>query len=162
MEIPIHSHLDSHTVIATNFCTWHDSCASSSLQVILLYLITTRPHSIPCPIVTIFVYSTSVVKFLIVQTSSLEIPPMFDSHWHNMWHYLDVIMRAMASQITGILCICSTLDSGTDQRKHQSTTSLAFARGIHRWPVDSPHKGSVTQKTFPSDDVIMSISEEMG
>ena len=42
-----------------------------------------------------------------------------------------------------------------DQRKHQSSASLAFVRGIHRWPVNSPHKGPVTQKMFPFDDVIM-------
>ena len=41
------------------------------------------------------------------------------------------------------------------QRKQQSSASLAFARGIHRSPVDSPHKGPVTQKMFPFDDVIM-------
>ena len=44
---------------------------------------------------------------------------------------------------------------GTDQRKHQSSTSLAFVRGSHRWPVDSPHKWPVTRKMFPFDDVIM-------
>ena len=44
---------------------------------------------------------------------------------------------------------------GTDQRKHQSSTSLAFVRGIHQWPVNSPHKGPVTLKMFPFDDVIM-------
>ena len=27
--------------------------------------------------------------------------------------------------------------------------------GIHRWPVNSPHKGTVTRKMFPFDDVIM-------
>ena len=27
---------------------------------------------------------------------------------------------------------------------------------IHRWPVDSPHKGPVTRSTFPLDDVIIS------
>ena len=45
--------------------------------------------------------------------------------------------------------------SGTDQRKHQSSASLAFVREIHRWPVISPHKGPVTRKMFPFDDVIM-------
>ena len=39
--------------------------------------------------------------------------------------------------------------------KHQSSASLAFVRGIHRWPVNSPHKGSVTRKKFPLDEVIM-------
>ena len=40
-------------------------------------------------------------------------------------------------------------------KKHQSSASLAFVRGIHRWPVNSPHKGSVTLKIFPFDDVVM-------
>ena len=42
-----------------------------------------------------------------------------------------------------------------DQRKHQSSASLAFVRGIHRWPVNSPHKWPVTRKMFPFDDVIV-------
>ena len=40
-------------------------------------------------------------------------------------------------------------------RKYQSSASLAFVRGIHRWPVNSPHKWPVTRKMFPFDDVIM-------
>ena len=44
---------------------------------------------------------------------------------------------------------------GADQRNHQSSASLAFVKGIHRWPVDSPHKGPVTRKMFPFNDVIM-------
>ena len=45
----------------------------------------------------------------------------------------------------------------TDQRKHQSPASLAFVRGIHRWPVNIPtNKVPVTRKKFPFDDVIMS------
>ena len=44
---------------------------------------------------------------------------------------------------------------GADQRKHHSFASLAFVGGIHRWPVNSPHKGPVTRKMFPFDDVIM-------
>ena len=51
--------------------------------------------------------------------------------------------------------VYSTVYSWTDQRKHQSTASLVFVRGIHRWPVDSPHKGPVTRNMFPFDDVIM-------
>ena len=70
-------------------------------------------------------------------------------------YYSDVIMSAMASQITAVSIIYSTAWSGVDQRKHQSSVSLAFVRGIHRWPVDSPHKGPVTQKMFPFDDIIM-------
>ena len=51
--------------------------------------------------------------------------------------------------------VYSTVYSGADQRKYQSSASLAFVRGIHRWPVNSPHKGPVTRKMFPFDNVIM-------
>ena len=70
-------------------------------------------------------------------------------------HYNDVIMSAMVSQITILWIVYSTAYSGTDQRKHQSSASLAFVWGINRWPVNSPHKGPVTRKMFPFDDVIM-------
>ena len=48
-------------------------------------------------------------------------------------HYSDVIMGAMASQITSLTIVCSTAYSDTDQKKYQSSTSLAFVRGIHRY-----------------------------
>ena len=72
------------------------------------------------------------------------------------FHYCGVIMGAMASQITSLTIVYSTVHSGADQRKHQSSASLAFVRGIHRWPVTSPHKWPVAQKKFPFHDVIMS------
>ena len=61
-------------------------------------------------------------------------------------HYNDVIMSAMASQITSIAIVYSIVYRGIDHRKHQSSASLAFVREIHRWPVISPHKGPVTRK----------------
>ena len=64
-------------------------------------------------------------------------------------------MSAMASQMTSFLIVYSTVYSNTDQRKHQSSESLAFVRGIHRGPVNSPHKWPVTRKMFPFGDVIM-------
>ena len=70
-------------------------------------------------------------------------------------HYNDVIIRAMASQITSASIVYSTVCSGANQRKHQSPASLAFVREIQRWPVNSPHKGSVTRKVFPFHGVIM-------
>ena len=70
-------------------------------------------------------------------------------------HYNDIIMGAMAPQITSFAIVCSTEYSGADQRKYQSSASLAFVRGIHRCPVNSPHKGPLTRKMFPFDDVIM-------
>ena len=64
-------------------------------------------------------------------------------------------MRLMGSQITDVSIIYSTVGSGADQRKSQSSASLAFMRGIRRWPVNSQHKGPVTRKMFPFDEVIM-------
>ena len=64
-------------------------------------------------------------------------------------------MTAMASQITSLTIVYSIVYLGADQRKHQSSTSLAFVRGIHQWLVNSPHKGPVTRKMFPFDDVTM-------
>ena len=61
----------------------------------------------------------------------------------------------MASQITSLTIVYSSVYSGGDQRKHQSSVSLAFVRGIHRRPVNSPHEWPVTRKVFPFDDVIM-------
>ena len=64
-------------------------------------------------------------------------------------------MSAMASQITGVSIVYSTVCSGADQWKHQSSASLAFVRGFHRWPVNSPHTRPVTWKMFPFYDVII-------
>ena len=70
-------------------------------------------------------------------------------------HYCDVKMGAVASQITRLTIVYSTVYSDADQRKRQSSASLAFVRGFHRGPVNSPHKWPVTRKMFPFDDVIM-------
>ena len=75
----------------------------------------------------------------------------------NDQHYDDIIMSAIASQITSLTIVYSIVYSDADQRKHQSSASLAFVWGIHRGPVNSPHKGPVTRKMFPFDDVIMHI-----
>ena len=78
---------------------------------------------------------------------------MYSGH---AYRFSDVMMSAMASQITCVWIVCPTVYSGADQRKHQSPASLAFVRGIYRWPVDSSHRGPATRKIFPFDDVIMS------
>ena len=61
-------------------------------------------------------------------------------------HYSNVIMSSMMSQITCVSAVCSIFCSDADQRKHQSSASLVFVRGIHRWPVDSLHKGPVNTR----------------
>ena len=63
-------------------------------------------------------------------------------------HCCDVIVGTMASQITSLTIVYWTVYSGVDQIKHQSSASLAFVRGIHLWPVNSPLKGPVTRKCF--------------
>ena len=70
-------------------------------------------------------------------------------------HHSDVIKSMMVYQITSVSIVYSTVCLSPNQRKHQSSTSLAFVRGIHRWSVNSPHRGPVTRKMFPCDDVIM-------
>ena len=72
-------------------------------------------------------------------------------------HYDDVIMGTMASQIASLTVVYSTFYSGAHQSKHPSSASLAFVRGIHRGPVNSPHKWPVMRKMFPFDDVIMYV-----
>ena len=67
-------------------------------------------------------------------------------------------MGTVASQITSLSFFCSTACSGADQKNIWSSASLAFVRGIRRWPVNSSHKGPVTRKMFPFDDVIMNDS----
>ena len=64
-------------------------------------------------------------------------------------HYNDVIMTTMASQITSLTVVYSTVYSDADQRKHQTSASLAFVRGYPRT------KGQLCVKMFPFDDVIM-------
>ena len=73
-------------------------------------------------------------------------------------HYCGVMVGAMASQITSLTIVYSSIHSSADQRRHQSSASLAFVRGIHRWPVNSPYKWPVTRKMFPFDDVIMHMA----
>ena len=70
-------------------------------------------------------------------------------------YYNDVIMGTMASHIISLTIAYPPVHSGADQRKDQSSTSLAFGRGIHRSPVNSPHKWPITRKMFPFDVVIM-------
>ena len=88
--------------------------------------------------------------YICYNTILLRYDPYVSKH-----HHSDVIMCTMAFQITGVSIVYLTVCSGADQGKHQSSASLASARGIHRWPVNSPHKRPITREMFPSDDVIM-------
>ena len=72
-------------------------------------------------------------------------------------HKVIMVTSLWPSQITSLTIVFSTFYSDADQRKHQSPASLAFVRGIHRSPVNSPHNWPVTRKMFPFDNVIMYI-----
>ena len=69
-------------------------------------------------------------------------------------------MGAMASQITGVTIVYSIVCSGADQRKPQSSASLAFVGGIHRRSVNSPHKSTSNAKMFPFGGVIVLLPYE--
>ena len=76
-------------------------------------------------------------------------------------HYRNILMGAMAFQITSLTIVYSTVYLGADHRNRQSSASLACVRWIHRWPVNSPHIWPITpiwpitRQMFPFDDVIM-------
>ena len=112
-------------------CTWWKELGQASKHVIenLLY--------ISIPVIPIWLLSFSKT-----------------SHYH----YDDVIMTMLESQITSLMVVYSIVYSGVNQRKHQSSASLAFVREIHRGPVNFPHKWPVTRKMFPFDDVILTIN----
>ena len=101
----------------------------------------------------------AVIRFLLLVS---ETPTKFEKTFVQcLWqvspiHYNDVIMGAMAYQITSLTIVYSNVYSGTDQRKHQSSASLAFVGGIHRWPVNSLHKWPVTRKIFVNYSISLS------
>ena len=83
----------------------------------------------------------------------------FSGYWYHFYnwhtythtkqpHYIDVIMGTIASQITSLTIVYSTVYSGADQRKHQSSASLAFVRGIHRDRWIPRTKGQLRAKCF--------------
>ena len=63
-------------------------------------------------------------------------------------HYIDVIMTTLASQITSPTVVYWTVYSDADQRKHQSSASLAFLKGIHRDRWIPRTKGQLRGKCF--------------
>ena len=65
-----------------------------------------------------------------------------------MCHYNGVIITTMASHITGLTVVYSNVYSGPDQRKHQSSASLAFVWGIHRDRWIPRTKGQLRGKCF--------------
>ena len=77
--------------------------------------------------------------------------------WGTFYHYSDVIMGVMESQINSLTIVYSKLFRCRSKKtpKLCVTGPWPFVRGIHRSPVNSTHKGPVTRKMFPFDDVIV-------
>ena len=98
--------------------------------------------------------AVSVSLTVIVTIVSPLLSPTAKYNTNSAAHYNGVIMSAKTSQITSVSILCSTVGPGADHRKHESSTSLAFVRGIHRWLVNSPHKRPVTRKMLQFDDFI--------
>ena len=124
--------------IATKFCAWQDStCAKFAAIGLSQY--GWEQNQLPI---------ASELWWKIVSETG---PSLSCSH------YSVVIMGALRSQITNATSVYSTVYSGADQRKYQSSASLAFVWEIRRWPVNSPHKWQVTLKMFPFDDIFMEL-----
>ena len=129
------------------FCRriWHKLYLYLAQSVFIWYILCNSPaggYSCQCSLlikVTMILILWEIVLFQASQTL----------------HYSDVIMSTMASQITSLKIVYTTVYSGTDQRKHQSSPSLVFVRGIHWSPANSSHSGPVMRRMFPFDDVIM-------
>ena len=135
----------------------HDHCKTTSPPAIKK-LTSCRPANISPALFLTVVQLFNNWRVGMVFTDALALTDLQLPWWRGpvgSHHYNDVIMSVMASCITSPTTVYSTVYSGTDERKHQSSESLAFVWGIHRWPVNSPHKGPVTRKMFPFDDVIM-------
>ena len=73
----------------------------------------------------------------------------------NCVHYKGVIISAMASLMTGVSIVYTTVCSAVDERKRQSSASLAIAMEIHWWLVNYPHKGPATRKMLSFDDIMI-------
>ena len=86
----------------------------------------------------------------------------YDASWHLEWCPLPPMgsqvlwhMSITPSQITRNSTVCTTVCSGVNQRRHQ-TLYYCPLWGESTWrPVDSLHKGPVTQKVFTCQDLIM-------
>ena len=132
--------------------------------MLFLYLYMKIRHCIQCLKFTIS-YQLKVCSFCYRHSADCEfctnpcgfywVRPLAEPFEWVILHYIGVIMGAIASKITSLTIVYSMVYSGADQRKHQSSASLAFVRRVHRRPVNSPYKWPVTRKMFPFDDVIM-------
>ena len=135
----VHRLHDLWWVLMRNFCYMSSALAAVSINIMSGNLPWLCSHG------------TTYMK----NCTQLSLMPMLFGNCH----YSDVKISTMAYQIASLKIVYSTVYPGADQRKHRRSASLAFVTGIHRWPVNSPHKGPVTRKMFPFDYVILVSSQ---
>ena len=115
-------------LISRHYCWWKNSLP----EKICRYIGRGRPRS--CGGYTY--KSMQEVKFWNVFVLDFFLPAQFNFFIAQSVapdiHYIDVIMTLMASQITSPTVVYSIVYSDADQRKHQSSESLAFVRGSHQ------------------------------
>ena len=124
--------------------------SSSAFKQIEMLLFLYKPHSVQHVLSQTFMGCDSVrIK------NAAHFTPCLVLSWFGFLsnHYNDVIVSAMALQITSLKIVYSMVCSAADPRKHQSSALLTFVRGIHRWPLNSPHKGPVTRKMLQYGDI---------
>ena len=105
----------------------------------------TQPMSDFVTNIYIYIYISAKVGLVCPLSTIIVLSATWDAAGYS---YSDVIMGTIASQITSLTIVYSTVYSNADQRKHQSCASLAFVRGIHRGPGNSPHKWQLRGKCF--------------
>ena len=137
------------------FCSGIDACnhASSIFTTIYLRFYWIYLFRKSSSISTWIYVSLNYVMFGTSKTYSL-LP------WVVTNHYDDVIMGAIAFQITSLTIVSSTAYSDADQRKHQSSASLAFVQRIHREAGEFPALWQMASdaEISPFNDVIIKIT----
>ena len=136
---------------------WHNNCkiwwngsSKSDTDNVSMWQIHIHHMIIGCVYMTTVDRSSNPLKTLLSQINILHISPVhrfpvpevrtitqflcpiFHIFILQCCHYSDVTISVMASEITSLTIVYSTIYSGVDQRKYQSPASLAFVRGIHR------------------------------
>ena len=164
-------HLDIVCKLTAIFCYWHilphvrdRRCFEANIkrtEIVHISLEDKTPHERDdtAHMIMYCTFHEVYIQYCFVLYVVSSVLPVLDWFTHNLQdHYSDVIMSAMASQITGVSIVYSIICSGADQRKYKSSASLAFVWVTNRWPVDPPHEGPVARKMFPFDGVIMILS----
>ena len=129
---------------------------SAMLALIRVYQMQTTYLSIIVPQCTFIYYRNNNIHILCCIwpfACHTKSPVCFEIHMALQWCHNE---RRGVSNHQSHDCLLK------DERKHQSSASLAFVRGIHRGPVNSSHKWPITQKMFPFDDVIIDLGYTTG